>query len=420
MQTFTGYEYVLIDIANNYGLDKELFEDRIDWCNRHMHELEAIAGAADNYPLYCKGVMALRSIQRGEPTGHTVALDAVCSGIQVMSALTGCVTGATATGLVDPNRRADAYGQLQGMMQSELGMGFTVSRKDAKDAMMPMFYGSKKKPLEIFGEGTLELDSYYRQVKQLAPGAWEALQTLLGSWQPWALVHEWQLPDGFHARIKVMTKVDGDDPRSRIEVDELDHATFTYEYKINEGTKTGLSNAANVVHSIDAWILRSMHRRCNYDPAVVKLAYRHIVHVLNARTYGEPRNEPLVDSKVAYYCAQYERSGLADAVILPYMVHGANVECLTTPHLIALLPIVESMMMHPPFELITVHDEFRACPNYMNHVRQHYINIFAEMADSDLMADILSQIHGFKGVVNKLSAPGELSKLIRNSEYSLS
>lgn len=36
---------------------------------------------------------------------------------------------------------------------------------------------------------------------------------------------------------------------ARIEVDELDHATFTYYYYENEGSKTGLSNAANVVHS---------------------------------------------------------------------------------------------------------------------------------------------------------------------------
>lgn len=421
MKSYSGWEYMLIDTANNYGLDKELFEARIDWANRHMHELESIAGGADSYPLYCKGVMAIRAAKRGEAIGHTVALDACCSGVQIMSALTGCIEGAKATGLVNVGYRADAYGQLQGMMQSELGGDFRVSRKDAKNAIMPMFYGSKAKPLEIFGEGTPELDAYYRQVKILAPGAWEALQALLGSWQPYVLAHEWKLPDGFLARVKVMTKVTADDPRSRIEIDELDHATFTYEYKINEGAKKGISNAANVIHSIDAWILRSMHRRCNYDAAVVSNAkgYLESEFVLrtNFSTDQVPRNTA---DKLAYYIQQYERSGLADVVILPYLKNGYDVMFLSTKHIESLLTIIKSMLAHPPFDLITVHDEFRASPVYMDHVRQHYIDIFAEIADSDLLADILSQIHGFKGVINKLSAPGVLSALIRDSEYALS
>lgn len=33
---------------------------------------------------------------------------------------------------------------------------------------------------------------------------------------------------------------------TRIEVDELDHATFTYKYYVNAPKDFGLSNAANV------------------------------------------------------------------------------------------------------------------------------------------------------------------------------
>lgn len=418
MQRFTGWQYMLIDLANAYGLDKELFETRIDWAERHMHELEQIAGAADEYPLYCKAVMAIRAVQRGEAIGHTVAMDAVCSGIQIMSALTGCVVGATATGLVDPNRRADAYGQLQSMMQLDLGGAFTVSRKDAKDAMMPMFYGSKKEPMKIFGEGTDELNCYYRQVKALAPGAWEALQMLLGSWQPFVLVHEWVLPDGFHARVKVMTDVTSDDPRSKIEVDELGGASFTYQYKINEGSKTGVSNAANVIHSIDAWIMRNMERRCNYDKPLAQKVLQWIEDTLtirNASAIAVIGDKP--NGKVAYYQYQYRRSGLADVVILPYLTEY-EVSCLESEHLYNLKRILDSMLQHEPFALITVHDEFRCCPNYMNYVRQHYIDIFAEIAEADLLGDILSQLHGYSGGISKLS--NDLPTLIRNSNYALS
>ena len=80
MQTFTGYQYLLIDIANQYGHDKMLFEDRIQWATEHLQELETLSDRAECQPLYIKAVMALRKAQKGIPTGHLVGFDAVCSG----------------------------------------------------------------------------------------------------------------------------------------------------------------------------------------------------------------------------------------------------------------------------------------------------------------------------------------------------
>jgi DNA-directed RNA polymerase len=79
--------------------------------------------------------MAIRRAQNGEAIGHLVGMDACCSGIQVMSVLTGCIAGATATGLVDPNVRADAYSLVTLEMDKILGGKLVVSRKDAKDAL---------------------------------------------------------------------------------------------------------------------------------------------------------------------------------------------------------------------------------------------------------------------------------------------
>ena len=39
MIKFTAFEYVLISIANAYGLDKLLFEDRIQWCKNQGKKL---------------------------------------------------------------------------------------------------------------------------------------------------------------------------------------------------------------------------------------------------------------------------------------------------------------------------------------------------------------------------------------------
>lgn len=164
-----------------------------------------------------------------------------------MSTITGCIAGATATGLVDPTVRADAYAltttTMKGLLQAH-GLSVDVSRQHAKEALMTSYYGSKAKPVEIFGENTPQLNAFYEAALKVAPGAWELLQDLLASWNPNALVHSWKLPDGYDARVKVMVK-----ESAKVEVDELDHASFTYEYYVNMPKKKDVSNVANVVHS---------------------------------------------------------------------------------------------------------------------------------------------------------------------------
>ena len=417
MINYTGWQWLLIDAANQYGLDKELFETRIEWATKHLDMLETLADKADTKPLYLKAVMAIRKAQKGLPTGHMVGVDACCSGIQVMSVMTGCIDGATATGLVDPDVRADAYTAATKAMETILGSSVAVSRKNAKDALMTTMYGSKDVPKAIFGEDTPELDAFYQAAQQTAPGAWELLQDLLASWQSYALVHEWKLPDGFDARIKVMTKKE-----VRIEVDELDHATFSYEFYENQGSKKGLSNVANLTHSMDAYILRSMHRRCNYDRDVIDEAGALIEIELIQRSMRDslplriPKPEHCSGGKLAYYRDQYERSTVADVVILPYL-NSESIQGLATAHIKALAVIVEGMQQYEPFELVTVHDEFKAHANNINHVRYQYKEILAEIAESNVLDDLLSQIHGVPGKFNKLS--NNLGELIRGSAYGL-
>jgi len=412
MQTFTGYEYLLIDIANQFGLDKKLFEERIQWATEHLDELESFTTKADKPALYIKAVMALRKAQKGIPTGHRVGFDAVCSGVQVMSVLTGCIAGATATGLVDPNVRADAYSTVTNEMNKILGSTVNVSRQQAKDAVMTSMYGSKAKPKEIFGEDTPELNAFYEAVQKVAPGAWELLQDLLASWKPYALSHEWKMPDGFDAKVKVMTKVE-----TRVEVDELDHATFTYEYYENEGQKKGLSNVANVVHSFDAYVLRCIYRRCNYDAYMVHETSKLINETLLNDGYGDKDSMIDLSGKVSYYIEQYERSGMADVVILPYL-DFLNICGLSKQHLEELTEITKRMLQYAPFEVVAIHDEFTCHANNMNHLRQQYINIMAELADSNALSDVLGQLIGTTITYNKLS--NNLSSYIRQSNYALS
>lgn len=411
MNFYTGYQYLLIDAATQYGLDKLTFEERMAWTAEHLDDLENLSQSAETGPLYQKAIQAIRKAQAGLPTGHLVGVDGTCSGIQMMSVLTGCEAGARATGLVDPNVRADAYTACTEAMNVILNGNLVVARADAKQALMTSFYGSKAEPKNLFGEETPELAAFYQAAQVIAPGAWELLQDLLASWQPYALQHAWVMPDGFDARIKVMKKVD-----SRIEVDELDHATFSYEFYENQGQKSGLSNAANVTHSVDAYVLRAMHRRCNYDRKIAALASAWIEIEMLERIMGAKREVSLPSGKAGYYVQQYERSTVPDVVIMPYL-NQENLQQLSQEHLEHLARIINGMLQYQPFELVTIHDEFKAHPNNINWVRWQYKEILADLADSYLLDDLLSQIHGRPGTFSKLSQT--LGEKIRNSAYGL-
>ena len=420
MKCFTGWQYLLIDVANQWeDLDKEIFEKRIEWATTNLAQLEQLAvdkGDWKTAPLYWKAVYAIRKAQARKPTGHMVGFDATCSGIQMMSVLTGCPVGAKHTGLVDPDVRADAYTKTTEVMNIILGGGLVVSRKDAKDALMTAFYGSKAIPLQLFGEDTPELAAFYKASRSIAPGAWDLLTVLLDSWQSMALQHSWKLPDGFNAIVKVMDKKE-----ARIVVDELGNGSFTHYYKENTGLPTGhhktKSNAANVVHSVDAYVLRCIHRRCNYNPEVIQKAHQIMVDELDLRGKGTQQS-PLEPNKVmAYYINLWKESGMPDVVILNHMGDVGDVGFLSTKHLTQLVAITTGMLLYTPFEVVTIHDEFKCGPNHMNHLRQQYINIMAELAESTTLAFILSGIYGKKGKYTKVTQ--NLGDLIRKSNYAL-
>lgn len=414
MQTFTAFEYLCIDAANHLGLDKELFQVRIDYIINRINDLEDLAdeAPAKTRPLYLKAVQAIRDAQHGRPVGHPVGFDAICSGIQILSALSGCEKGADATGLVDPDRRADAYTDVTTAMGQVMQGEFIVDRREVKEATMTACYGSKAVPEEIFGEDTPELAAFYEGAMRVAPGAFTLLQELKETWQPFALKHSWVLPDNFHVHVKVM-----EDMESRIEVDELDHASFTYYFKDNVGKEQGVSNVANVTHSVDAYLLRCLIRRCDYDRPLALEAKELIDNELTARACGleglAPHEAP---EPLRTYLERYEATRMADVVILPYL-SGESIGYLSHDHLCRLQDVVAGMLAYRPFHVLSVHDEFKCLPGNMNHLRQQYINLFAEMAESEILTDIFQQLMGVQGTYQKLSH--NLADKIRQSNYAI-
>lgn len=407
MQTFSGLEYLCIDIANCYGLDKELFTTRIQWVKDNFQNLEELAdSASEDKILYIKSVKALRDVVAGKPIGHLISLDSTCSGMQILSALTGCKEGARITNLTSEEKRFDAYTEVTDVQNKFLETwgikGIEILRKDAKRAVMTSLYGSKATPKEVFGEEGPAITAFYESAFTCAPGAFSLLDDLLNSWNAYALSHYWKMPDGFDVAIKVMQTEE-----TRIEVDELNHHKFKTSYKVNLGSRTGISLPANVTHSVDAYVLRSLLRRCSYNASKIKkvILWINSNHGVNSvNTLREDLYE------------MHLKTGIVDPIWFE-LITEENVVNVPEHLRIRLIQLANTMLQYKPFDVLTVHDAFRIHPNHGDALRFHYKEILAELAESELLSSIVSQIKGKKVKFKKLS--NDLADEIRKSNYAI-
>jgi hypothetical protein len=219
-------------------------------------------------------------------------------------------------------------------------------------------------------------------------------------------MHQWNLPDGFHARIKVVSR-----ENKSIKVDELDGKSFTYQFVTNEPQAEGISLPANVIHSIDAYVVRFMERACHYDQQVHRDATTALIAYYNHKT---AKGFPCQNLKAAI--DRYEKTKMPDLAILPYLTPD-NVAWLPKGLADKLADMLSVMANYEPFPLITIHDEFAAHPNNLNVVRMWYKRILAMLADADLLTAIFNDL-GMKGYYQKETL--NLSSYIMKSNYAIS
>lgn len=245
MNKYSDFEYLLISIANAYGLDKLLFEERIEWCKQNGKRLMSMAETADDKPLFVRGVIELDRLKHGATKSqYMCGLDACASGIQVLACMSNDYMAASHTGLIDPNKRCDVYtSQVQFMnevlptdRQIALGKDSTArfTRDMVKYPLMTHMYDSVEVPKKVFGDGSIELHAFYTAVKTLAPYISELMEDIKGGINPEALHYNWELPDGYQVHTDVLKQVD-----KKVIIDEMKNrfggeASFTHRITVNE------------------------------------------------------------------------------------------------------------------------------------------------------------------------------------------
>lgn len=336
--TAEGEKWLSVDLANTYGEDKLLWNDRINWATKQDFKSKEHYENAESPLEHKNAVLALIDAKAGRPVNHMVYLDASNQALQLYAVLTSCKETGSLCNLANGAELADAYKILAEAINELFNLdhnGFYFTRTHCKKALMTTMYGKANASLEVLhaikpSEDLLSVlewliaelnltpsdninDNEFREafdsaLFKIAPNAVEAMNALQSLSHANIETYYWTLPDGFNVKYDVKVKEYGD-----IKMVSKEGLSFTVKfetitYKANEDNR-GI--APNVIHSVDGYVARQ----------------------LGIRMYNDG--------------------------------------CFFT----------------------SVHDAFGTHPNDCGILVQHYKDIMAEILESDLLQDIINQIH---------------------------
>lgn len=399
MQQFTGKQYLQMDIASNFGLDNKDWDVRLAWFESNQHQLHSLIKEAKEPALYFAAVLAWEDVQAGKPSGYPISLDATCSGLQILSVLTGDSMAAKLCNVINVGHRADAYTSLYISMVTKLGQEGRITRDKTKQAILTALYGSTAIPKEIFGTGIL-LGTFHETMEEETPAVWELNKTYLSIWNPEWLKYSVVFPDNFHMHVKVMGQI--------TEAVHFENAPYDVHYNVNMPTEEGRSLGANTTHGVDGMIVREMNRRCNYDP-------KQVAKVRIALADCEAHDMCADDEDtemVRILWSHYEETGYLSARILDH-IHKDNAGIVDYTVVMGLIDSLPAK----PFEIICIHDCFRCLPNYGNDMRKQYNIQLYLIAKSTLLSSILSQLLGREVVIGKFD--DDMADLILDADYAI-
>lgn len=296
--------------------------------------------------------------KQGLPVRSRVSLDATASGPQILSMLSGCQKTWRICG-GNPDRPSDLYMEVfvQGKLRDVLP---NLTKKQLKNkAIMPAYYGSKRGPEGVFGE---YLDTFNHAMETLTPHSWSVAQILADSVERLKEPrYQWVLPDNFFAHKDLTTYQHRNTSYKGSTVQVQNEVLGFNEMRSHRGM------GANSIHSLDAFIAREMLRRC-------------------AIRRSEP-NPELVERLVELF----KKTGFMSVRIAQHITKDSY--AAQTPEIQAVIADIIKTMPKERFDIVPVHDCFRALPNHGNTLRSQYNICLAQLSQSRLLSHIFEEIH---------------------------
>lgn len=429
---FDEMEYLLIGLANNYGLDEDgnsleaqTFEQRILWSLRNIKELPKLITSAKEKAVFARGVFEIEAMQKhllntpNEPymSNYILGLDSTASVLQMLSVLSQCEISAEVANLVNPDVRYDPYTLLCNIYGELLDPDELTKvepylvRKFMKNCLMVFFYGGSSLLNKMTNRDKKLNEKFHQATSILAPKAMQLRSLILSCIKPELTSYNWEMPDGFKVRTKVLIK-----ELSSVVIDDIktakgNSASISHIFKYQGRDELYCALAANIVHSVDSLVVRELCRRLSYDKqAVIKALF----------VLGKIKHKEITD--------------------ITEFVSVVNISCLIkddyesyrhlTPNQLGILEEhLRFMLQHEPIVLTCIHDEFKTYPKHLGLVRLHYRELMAQLAQSNIINHMLRIVTNTSNRSNKpdvytgtmdLKYKMIFANKIRGSRYALS
>ena len=398
MEHYSPIEYIKMDIASAFGKDKLVWKDRLQWYEDNKNNLDFTK--ADEPARACAGIEALRLAEANQPVGFMCAMDATYSGLQMYGILLGCRNACLLTNAINSGRRVDGYTELYNLVKSICPNCDDLTRQAIKDAIMQYFYGGTKTAKETLGESGY--NGLITIAEEYLPECNFMRNYLLDNWDPTVKEHNWIMPDNFHVNVPVIA---------------TEYFNFTYKgkdfffgAKRAQPKENGKSLGANIMHSVDGFILREMVARCMYNQAKIDK--------LRKVQYSKTKVTNLSENTLKDYKAITDllelgkKSGFYSTRILDY-VNENNYSLVPEE----ILRDILNRLPEKRFDMMTVHDCFFCHPNYVQDMREQYRNCLVDLSKSNLMDFIFHQI--FPNVNGSVGKTEDLTNEIAQEEYAI-
>lgn len=364
---------------------------------------------------------AVQDALEHRPVEYFVGWDTKQSGMLIQILLTRCHTSMQNFGILN-NTNQDIYMKFKGIL------GESLTRDEIKKCVIPRFYDSTKCIIDRVGR--VRAEKFFEAYAEMLPKPDLLRQFMHDAWDDDATRYTWFLPDGLEV-VQVVEELPafrgGYDPEWYDEFS--DEITTTNKVGFTTGAGKGInasvyysrpgtrikeedqgtkSLGANLIHGLDAWIMRELIMRC----AKARFYQKKLKQILwtsrDTEVYSKNSN------KIERLMAIWQETGICSLRVMHFLNKG---DIIPKDYYDA---IVNSVNHCPKdnFDVIAVHDEFMAHPRYVTQMQQAFNYILVELYEGHYL-HYAAKVFKWLQPMKIDAVDPEISQAIAKSDYLL-
>lgn len=288
---------------------------------------------------------------------------------------------------LDSNMPSDIYTTIGEEIRQTFNLG-DIPRKVIKKALMAWGYGGSAGLCSLTQTKPEQLNDVMEDIADELgfQGIYSMRQACLDAWDEDALEHHWKLPDGYEIHQVITQDTFARDMLTGQYVYPAKRAEITLNGKQRgidcRWSKVGKRNkkesgtrsiGANLIHSLDAYLMREIVRRCKQDFNIKPEEFKEVI------MSGFKINT--VDAKAVDIYNMWKDTNVVSLNILNHLHIGDE---LPADYYNAICKVIDTLP-EEGFDIRPIHDEFACLPRYANSMRKQFNMLIAELYQSNLL-----------------------------------